>query len=147
MSYFIRELKPMNTDAPVKSAAADNEELPSVSDLPDDVYKGLRYGYVFELADSGKKYRTKEGTRCTRAHCGGTRFYRVHDGHVSGAVNLKFLKDGTYKVLHYLNIYELEDGSLYSDPDDIYVKQSRNIAKRNGYDTITVKNGRVVKEP
>jgi len=124
----------------VKMASSD-EDRP-VSELKDGVYSGRRYGYTFELAD-GTKYKTSTGTRCTREHCGGVQTYRVDGGKVLGAADLKHLKDGTYKAIHYLNIYELEDGRLFRDPDEVYVKQSRNIALRAGYKAIKVKDGEV----
>lgn len=136
MSYFVK------IGSVVSAENKENGSKP-ISELKDGVYSGRRYGYTFELTD-GTKYKTSEGTRCTREHCGGVQTYHVTGGKVLGAVDLKHLKDGTYKAIHYLNIYELEDGRLFRDPDEVYVKQSRNIALRGGYKTIKVKNGEVV---
>ena len=146
MSYFIKigcgVPKVRSVAAPQVKAASSDEEKP-ISELKDGVYSGRRYGYTFELTD-GTKYKTSTGTRCTREHCGGVQTYRVRDGKVLGAASLKYLEDGTYKAIHYLNIYELDDGRLFRDPDEVYVKQSRNIALRGGYKTIKVKGGRIV---
>ena len=125
----------------LKKQASDKEEKP-ISELKDGVYSGRRYGYTFEL-NTGEKYKTSTGTRCTREHCGGVRTYRVSNGKVIPPIDMKHLKDGKYKAIHYLDIYELEDGRLFRDSDEVYVKQSRNIALRGGYKSITVQGGRV----
>jgi len=131
-----------STSARLKKQASDNEEKP-ISELKDGVYSGRRYGYTFEL-NTGEKYKTPTGTRCTREHCGGVQMYRVNNGNVIPPISMEHLKDGNYKAIRYLDIYELEDGRLFRDPDEVYVKQNRNIALRGGYKSITVQGGRVV---
>ena len=125
----------------LKKQASDKEEKP-ISELKDGVYSGRRYGYTFEL-NTGKKYKTSTGTRCTREHCGGVETYRVSNGKVIPPIDMEHLKDGKYKAIRYLNIYELDDGRLFRDPDGAYAKQSRNIALRCGYKPITVRDGKV----
>lgn len=125
----------------LKKQASDKEEKP-ISELKDGVYSGRWYGYTFEL-NTGEKYKTSTGTRCTREHCGGVQTYRVSGGKVIPPIDMKHLKDGKYKAIRYLDIYELEDGRLFRDFDEVHVKQSRNIALRGGYKSITVQGGRV----
>lgn len=57
------------------------ENLPKLSSLPNGVYNGLHYGYVFELKD-GKKFETPTGIRCYRKHCGGYKDYKVENGEI-----------------------------------------------------------------
>lgn len=52
------------------------DPTPDLSSLPEGDYKGIRYGYIFELED-GTKYRTKYGVRNSSHHAGPPKLYHV----------------------------------------------------------------------
>jgi len=53
------------------------DPTPDLSSLPEGEYKGIRYGYIFELED-GTKYKTKYGVRNSRNRAGSPKLYRVN---------------------------------------------------------------------
>ena len=46
--------------------------------MPEGVYPGLRYGYCLEI--DGKKFKTKDGIRCSRECCGGPKPFMIENG-------------------------------------------------------------------
>jgi len=52
-------------------------ELVEPCDLKPGMYTGYRYGYCVEI--DGKIYKTKNGIRCGRDHCGGPSRFRMSD--------------------------------------------------------------------